>query len=524
MASNSYDNDLLNLTVNAQAKQKEREEIDILSNSMKAVAATTEGTFAIQDLLANPDAPKTQRAAAAQTLNPGIKASVGANGELSFTNIPGADTSYDYASNSRPPEKQALNSLAGNTPTAINDFDTKFRAIQGMTDSVEVMNTYASLNQSAASWINSKEAGIRAQVEQSMGIQVQRNNVKSNYVQDKEHYANYYAGVDQGPSDETIQATQLLGQAQAKVDAEVQKRLGSDPELAALKSRMGTLDTFVSSKYKDLLDKDGTSAGVNLISADRIDAAATAMGADSTNPVVRQQIATDLHKGLATTTQAEAIGFAAPTALIGAVAFGADGVTTAQAQRVLDAKTGSPDTSKFIVNQVKNFNTVFPDQAAQDSFKMPAQIEKVGTPKEKAAAQAQINALKVQHVLNDIQSKRAQAFKNAVGQWQAPQDPALAEIPTIIGDLKATDPEATITLDTIVNRMNWDTPDRAEKINKMTAYINSQAGTLEGNGFFGPPLQFADPLMTQQYVQTAAVYQSQVRKPQFAKPAFGIYN
>jgi hypothetical protein len=513
MATN-YDNDLMNLVANSEEQLRKQKEIDILANNMKPVAGTSEGVFALQDLLANPMAPKEQRAAAAQALNPGIRASIGQYGELSFTNIPGADVTYDYPSNSRPRTDAGLKAQGGKTGVAIENFDQQFTAIQGMADPVEAMNTYASLQSSAAEYINSKEASVRNQLEQSLGVTSLRTELETSNALDKDHYNTYYGGVNQGPSQETLGLISVLNQKQAQVDAEVQKRLSRDPEIVGLQSKLKTLDSFVASKYRDLQDTKQT-VGLDLIPPEQIEATALAMGADISSETTRLKIAEGLVSGNTVLNRAQQIGMAAPTELVNVAAFG-DGVTSTQAKRVLGSKLGRPEMVEQLLHRVKNFDTEYADVVAarKEEFSIST-LDNLSSPKAKEEAKAAIQARKVQYVLEVIQADRTTAFVSKVAEWQAPQNPALNEVPTIIGDLQSTG--ESFNLDTIINRMDWTGGDRSTKIKAMTEYINSQSGSLEGNNFFGAPMRFSNPAMTEQYVQSLVV--SKARQTQFGRAA-----
>lgn len=518
MATN-YDQDLLNLVGNSEDMQRKQREIDILANNMKPVAGTSEGVFALQDLLANPMAPKEQRAAAAQALHPGIKATIGSFGELSFSNAPGADLSTNYASNARPSTSAQLKAQGGKTSIAIDNFDSQFTAIHGMTDSVDVMNTYASLQSSAVEYINSKQATIKNQIEQSMGINSLRAELETSMALDREHFNTYYGGENQGPTQETLGIIQLLNSKQVQADQEVSKRLSTDPELVGLQAKLKTLDSFVSDKYNSLQDSSKLM-GMDMIPPEQVQATAIAMGSDTSNPMNLRKIQEGIVSGNTVINKAQQVGMAPPTQLVGLAAFG-DGVTSVQARRVLASKLTEKSSVDLIINKVKNFDTEYPDviAARKDEFTMGKRDE-TGSPTAKAEAQATIQARKVQYVLEDIQSERTKRFVEKIGEWQAPQDERLSEVPVIIGDLNSVG--EPFTLDTVIQRMDWTGGDRAQKIKAMTQYINSQAGSLEDNAFFGAPTRFANPAMTEQHVQSLVIYKE--RNSQYGRAAQSFLN
>lgn len=493
----SYENDLLNSVVNVQAKQEERKTIDILTAEMKPLAASNNGLFAIQDLLANQAAPKEQRAAAAQVLNPGMSASIGPNGELSFSNIPGSDVGTDYAVKINKP-------VTSNPAQGIEDFDRKFMALQSMTDPVEVMNTYANLQGAATSYINDKTNRVKTRLEQSAGVPGIRSALQESQALDKQHFDLYYNGVNQGPSEETLSILNQLNSTQSKIDSQVGTELKQDPEISVLQAKLATLNSFAESKYRSLQDPDKALAA-SLVPAEQIDATMLALGADASDPLARTKVAEGLISGNQTINIAQQIGLADPATLVQAAAFGS-GPQQLGAKRVLEAKTGNSSNAQFLINQVKNFETMYPDEAAtnKDLYQLST-TDKLASPKQQEASQAMIQARKVQFVLQQVQSERANDFISKVDQWQAPQDESLKEIPTIVQDLKKLNPDEPIRLDKVIQRMDWQGGDRADKMKRMTAFINSQAATMQGNEFFGAPMIYSNPQLTERYIQSLVI-------------------
>lgn len=496
-------NDLITLLTNTAAKENERNNINILSEQLKPLAQSTSGMFAIQDLLANPEAPKEQRAAAAQVLHPGLQAAVGANGELTFSNKPGVDVGTDYA--------VKVNPRATNSQTNIlQDFDTQFSAIQNMTDSVDVMNAYANLQGSATTYINDKRSRLKSNVEQANGVSSIRNAIQESQLADKDHYAVYYGGVDQGPSQETLELINQLRTLETRVDQDIQTQLSRDPEVAVLEAKLKTLDSFVTSKYRDLQDPN-TKVAVNLIPEEQVTATMVALGSNPSDGPARLKVAEGIIAGNQAINMAQSIGTSSPEQLINIAANG-QGVMSSQAARVLNSKVNNPETVKFLVDSVKNFDTLYANEVAanKDRYQL-SEMDRLSSPKQQEAAQQAINARKVQYVLADVQNRRAAGFASNVNQWQAPQDSDLLEINDIVQDYSRLNDGASITLDALVQRMNWTGNNRADKIKKLSNYINSQAATIEGNEFFGPPAQFSSPAMAEQYVQSLVIYQTNVK-------------
>ena len=486
-----------------QAEMKNQQEIDTYTTQMAPLRETDAGQKALQGLVATQDAPKQERAAAAQALNPGLKASVGNNGELSFSAAPGADLGFNY------PDKtnKGFQTKATKAEPEATNFGDTFTKLQGLTDPTEIANTYASANASATSWLQSRTAQLTQQVGQSHGLQQLQSQLEADKIADQDYYNKYYGGVNQGPTDESIKNIQLFAQTQAKVQAEVEDKLKLDPQAASIKTQLTIMGNYVNQKVSDSLigTTQKTQAAVNLIPPQSIDATATALGKNpaALTPQEKEAIALGISSSNRVYTEAMNIGMASPPE-VAVIAFSGSGAQSEAAKRVLNSKfSADSQTPKALEQGYRNFDKdILPTlhKDVQESLKVPA----TATGKEKAQAQQRIENQKMGLVIQNLSQKRTIAFENSVGQWDAPQDPLLAEVQTIRQDLLAKDPKANIRIDQIMQRMDFKTGGQA-KIDAMSKYISSQAGQLADNDFFGAPIQYANEVNSRAMVQTLAV-------------------
>lgn len=488
--------DYLAQVTGLDAKQeKERKDIDTLTASMRPLAETSEGTFALQDLLANQEAPKTQRAAAAQALNPAFKAAIGAHGELSFSAAPGASLGYTLPDPVHQEKATVFGKVASGAQTdIISQFDTTFRSLQASQDLVEVENTYAQLNAGASNFIAAKEMEIRNRVRTSLGVTQLESQVAADKQLDTDFYNKEFGMGYQGPTDESLKNLQMLRTEEAKVDDMVAKELGSNPEVIALKTRMQGVEVLVSQKRSisgnEMADKS-TSAGSTVI-PERTNAAMLAMGLDPNNQQARATINKQLETGNGPAVMAEQIASMSTIQLLGVSAT--DTPEAKQASNVLSSKFSNPADVDYLKTQVKNFDYIYGPNLTEDERAMfaPAATSMIQGAEAKKAEAATIQAKKVEYVLNKFQTMRTNEFATRLGNvgeaggWDAPTDPLLAELPLVVKDIKTADPKATIDITKIASRMDWS-QNRAAKQKALAEYAYGQALKEVNNNALGLP-------------------------------------
>lgn len=484
-------------------KEKERKEIDTLTASMRPIAETSEGTFALQDLLANQEAPKTQRAAAAQALNPAFKAAIGPNGEMSFSAAPGASLGYTLPEPAKQENATVFGKVASGAQTdIISQFDTTFRSLQSAKDIVEVENTYAQLNAGAANFIAAKEMEIRNRIRTSLGVPQLESQIASDKQLDIEFYQREFGTGYQGPTDESMNNLQLLRVNEAKIDDMVTKELGTNPEVVALKTRMQGVESLVGQKRaisgNEMADKVTSADKGASVLPERVDMAAKAMGVDPANPQAAAEIRAQLATGNGPANKAEAIGAMSTIQLVGVAA--SDTPDARLANNVLTSKFPNKADVDYITTQVKNFDTIYGANLTEDERALfaPAVTSKMaGAETQKAEALA-IQARKVQYVLDKFQVQRTNEFSTrlgAVGEpggWDAPTDPILQELPMVVKDIKTATPDAKIDITMIAGRMDWS-QNRAAKQKALANYAYSQALKEVNNNALGLPTGYHSP-------------------------------
>lgn len=484
-------------------KEKERKEIDTLTASMRPIAETSEGTFALQDLLANQEAPKEQRAAAAQALNPAFKAAIGPNGEMSFSAAPGASLGYTLPDPVKQENATVFGKVASGAQTdIISQFDTTFRSLQSAKDIVEVENTYAQLNAGASNFIAAKEMEIRNRVRTSLGIGQLESQIVADKQLDTEYYNREFGTGYQGASPASRRNLDLLRMEEAKIDEMVTKELGANPEVVALKTRMQGVESLVGQKRaisgNEMADTvTSTGKGASVL-PERVDATAKAMGVDPTNPQAAAEIRAQLGTGNGPAVKAEAISAMSTIQLVSLSA--SDTPEAKMADNVLGTKFASPGDIDYLKTQVKNFDTIYGPSLTEDEkalFSPGVTTKLAGAETQKAEALA-IQARKVQYVLDKFQVNRTNEFATRLGKigeaggWETPTDPLLQELPMVIKDIKTATPDAKIDVALITSRMDWS-QNKPAKAKALADYAYSQALKEVNNNALGLPTGYHSP-------------------------------
>lgn len=489
------------------ARSAERSAIDSYANEFRPVAGTEYGVQALEGLMANRNADNTQRAAAFEVINPGVQAGIGTNGEITLTAKPGSDLGFKYPVFSQQTTEQRALGAQSKGADVLGNFETQFRDIQNMTDPAEIANAYAAMQASSASLLESRRAALRGQIGGSKGLTQLEEQMQADKVADQAFYAQYYGGQDLGPTDESLVTIQQYTRLKGEVDAEVNERLQTDTALTTVDAQMKSLGMLVNSKLQKAFSGEGeeTAAALSLVGPESIDAVFIARGIDpaAATATDRQVVASQLFSGQNNATrQSMELGMA-PADQVAALAATGQGDLKQQAQRVLNQRTGNPEISKLLLDSYAAFDQVILPtlpKDVSDSLKAPA----VATAKEKLAFEERARVIKMGMVIEKLKAEREKKFVGHAQSWDLPQSPELAEVEVIRKDLLAKDPNATVSMDSIIQRMDWNKPNPA-KIEALSNYINSQAQRLPDNNFYGLPMLYANPEMSKRYVQALAV-------------------
>lgn len=505
--------DYLSKVAGLDAKQvAEQKQIDTLTSNMRPLAETSQGQFALQDLLANKDAPKTERAAAAQALNPAFKASIGAHGELAFSAAPGASLNYTLPE----PNRQEQNTLFGKVATGaqtdiVSNFDQTFRTLQSATDLVEVENTYAQLNASASNFIASKEMEIRNRIRTSLGVPQLESQIVSDKQLDTDFYQQQFGTGYQGPTDESMVNLQLLRNETAKVDDLVTKELSTNQEVIALRSRMQGVESLISQKRNiagNSMAASSKDIGASVL-PERVESAALALGVDPANPQAAAEIRAQLATGNGPANKAEQLASMSPIQLISVAS--SDTPEAKQADNVLNSKFANPADVEYIKTQVKNFDAIYlPTLSKEEQAALkPSDLMGQGIEAKKMEASA-IQAKKTQIVMEKFQVMRTNEFSKGIskigqqGGWETPTDPLLAEVPLVVKDIQSANPDAVVDVSKLASRMDWST-NRAAKQKALADYVYTMALKEPNNKALGMPTGYHSPEAVEKMVQTQIV-------------------
>ena len=505
--------DYLSKVAGLDAKQvAEQKQIDTLTANMRPLAETSQGQFALQDLLANRDAPKTERAAAAQALNPAFKASIGAHGEMSFSAAPGASLNYTLPKPNAQVESTMFGKVATGAQTDIvTNFDQTFRTLQSATDLVEVENTYAQLNSSASNFIASKEMEIRNRVRTSLGVPQLEAQIVADKQLDTDFYNKEFGTGYQGPTDESMTNLQLLRNETAKVDDMVTKELSTNQEVVALRTRMQGVESLISQKRNiagNTMAASSKDIGASVL-PERVESAALALGVDPANPQAAAEIRAQLATGNGPANKAEQLASMSSIQLISVAS--SDTPEAKQADNVLKSKFASPGDVEYIKEQVKNFDTLYlPTLSEEEQAALkPSALMGQGVQTKQAEAAA-IQAKKTQIVMDKFQVMRTNEFSAGIskvgetGGWETPTDPLLAEVPMVVNDIKTADPAAVVDVSKLASRMDWS-KDRAAKQKALANYVYTMALKEPNNKALGMPTGYHSPEAVEKMIQAQVV-------------------
>lgn len=487
--------------------------VDTYAALMTPLAETGAGMAALQQLMANPEGGQEQRAAAAQAINPGLKASVGVHGELSFSSAAGSDINYQKPEpNADYTKPIATKVVAGQSPEFSKNFDTAYRTIQAESDPLKVANLHAELAANAGAYVASKQASIKDRLNRSLGVSQLEKQIATDRSLDEQYWQS--RGMPyQGPSEESIANLQLYNNATASVDQQAAKELAADPDFVALNAKLQAMDTLVGQKLQIAggasQDQMKAAQANKVIVPLRVENAAKAYGIDPKDPESRNLIAIKLFDNDPQALKAEQIG-GLPQADQFTIAM-AGGVEGSLATNALNSLYGNPEYVSKIVTKAKSLPDTVLSPEMQSAVFGPA--GKAGlSPTQQAALQPRIDRLKVELVLKDLQKERSDKFSASIGStgqsdgWAVPTDPMLAEVPQIIKDKQANG--NLVTVDTIAASLDFKGADRAVKMQKYAEWVYAHATKEPLNNALGLPPGYTDIDGIRNRASATAVYHS----------------
>lgn len=479
-------------------KQLQQDRIDTQTELFTSIAASTSGKDVLAATLGDQSQDIEVRAAAAQALTPGMRASVGKHGELSFTAAPGSDLGYNYPDTFRKTSPTATNSVA------LDSLTKQISELQNTDDYATAVSISNSIQQSANEFLISRKQEYEQQVGGALGLPELQNRMDEDKILDQRYYDTYYGGRNLGPS---IQSEQTLGQFQrlrAERDKQVEEKLSMDPEALAIKAQLDSMTTLISQRFKETVIPT-----TNLIPPETIDATVGAMyGTTNASPADRQRIARDLQDGNMNSPVVQAREVAEMDAYSQAMlATTSSGPTARFAENALTTKLQNPQLLTQIKSEIANFDEKYLSKMSKEEqaqYKVPATATSL---KDREAAKQEINAKKFQHVMNEISNTRRANFEYSVTDWATPQDPILqAEFTGVIETLKAAkqrngDKDPKLSIDEVIRGLDWRNPNPA-KIQALTNYIVSQANDVSDSALFPAPASYANETLARSYVNS----------------------
>ena len=493
--------------------------IDTYTKEFNQFNSDPSGQQALANLLGNMEAPKEQRAAAAQALNPGMKATIGEHGELSFTAGPDSSIGYKMP-DPMYKERQTMQAkvAGGQAPDILANFDSTFKSIQGSKDIIEAENIYASLNASAADYISAKELSIKNRLSTTLGIP----QLEAQLAADRQLDEQYYASTGrpyQGPTSETLANLQMYNNETSRLDQMVAKELTGDSEIAALKSRLQGVESIMNSKRgsaNKALAGEAVSEDISaLVPVETVDSVMTTMGLDPKNSTARNNVIEQIATGRGPAVEVNKINSMSTLDMIGTATT--DTPEAKYAVTALSKKFGNPEQAKKLIEITKNFDTAIMPSLSEDqraALAPPAANYGMGVEAKKQAA-LDIQRMKANIVLERFQATRAAEFAKGLeavatpgsSGWAMPTAESLLEVPKIVQTLKEQDPNRTVDISVLASRMDFS-GDSKKKVQDLAEWAYSQA-LLEGNNAaMGMPAGYHSVDSIKQMIQTQIAYEA----------------
>lgn len=486
-------------------KQSQQERIDKQTEIFKPLAASPSGEDALNDLLADQTQDKELRAAAAQATYPGIRASIGTKGEISFTAAPGSDLGFNYPNAARKTTTQNNLPQAIKGSDVLKNIDSQIAAIQNSGDYAEISTAYQSLMASVAEYKQSKLAGLEIQIGASLGLDGIEAQMQADRQLDQQFYNQNYAGQYLGPTTESLQTISTYQGLRAERDKQIEDILKNDPELMMVNARMEATQALINKRLGDTIqpvsnlvpDTDVTQVAAVLYGADKVPTAAE-----------RLQINQTLATANPNTVEYKALEFSrldTPTVTMTAVI--GSGPEATWAKNALSTRIKNPEIVDQLKTELAQFDTKYKPNLSEEDQKAFSLLPGLSA-KEKQAAELDMKVKKFQIIMEQQQANRTKSFEGSVGQWEAPQDPQIRDEVLAIRDALIKEKadkkgvESLITIDNIMSRMDWAMTDPA-KATAMVAYINSQASNISDTDLYGPPGGYGNPVMTRSMVDAA---------------------
>lgn len=486
-------------------KQSQQNRIDKQTEIFKPLATSPSGEDALNDLLADQTQDKELRAAAAQATYPGVKATIGSKGEISFSAAPGSDLGFNY------PNAARKTSTQNNLPVAIQaseltkNIQSQIAAIQNSGDYAEITSTYQNLMTSVAEYKKSKVAGLQNSVGASLGIDGIESQLQADRQLDQEFYNQNYGGQYLGPTEESLRTIGTYQQVRAERDKQVEDLLANDPEIMMVNAQVQSIEALVNKRLGETI-----TPASNLVPSADVDNVVSVLFGSNKTPTAAERL--NINKTLATanpnTVEYKALQFSRmDTPALTMTAVVGKGPEVDWATNALSTRLTNPAIINQLRSELAQFDTKYKpnltEEQQQEFMILP------GTSQKDKELQELNNKVKKFQIIMDVQqANRRKAFETSIPQWEAPQDSQIRdEVVAIRSALEKERAgkkglEAMITLDDVLSRMDWSNTDPA-KATAMVSYINSQATNISDSDLYGPPAGYGNPVMTRSLVDAA---------------------
>lgn len=414
------------------AKKQERAEIDTFKELLQpAAAAGPDAQQALVGILSDPNKPKEARAGAAEALYPGVQASIGRSGELSFRAAPSSDLGFNYP-NKTTKDANAQQALGVKEGSALlGNLSQSVKQLQGLASAPDIVNLAGSVAADLTNYQAGKRNELMAAAYSTLGIRELENTLADWKQQDQLYYQQHTGGKNIGPSQETETASLMLAKAKQEAEGLITKALDADPEYAAIKQQAAIFNTILSAKTQQ-----------TMIEPENLpDGAAEFLASKNLTPTAMLDLSTKLSRG-DQGALVELERFNQPVLnnvveLLG----GAISATDKPGLTELVKRKLGPDGEE-ILGQVESIYTNF-DKEIRPTLSKEQQDELAdledkasATPKkatnallkaaDKTAANQQLVQLKAQLALGEARGRRDANWLAGSLDWAPPEDPALA--------------------------------------------------------------------------------------------------
>ena len=414
------------------AKKQERADTETFKALMQpAASAGPDAQAALVGILSDASKPKEARAGAAEALYPGVQASIGRSGELSFRAAPSSDLGFNYPDKTTKAAEgqQALGVKEGST--LLSNLSESVKQLQGLATATDVVNLAGTVAADLTNYTAGKRNELQSAAYSTLGIRELENTLADWKQQDQLYYNQHTGGKNIGPSQETETANLMLTRAKQEAEGIITQALDADPEYSAIRQQAAIFNTILGAKTQQ-----------TMIEPENLpDGAAELLASKQLTPTAVLDLSTRLSKGDPTAMK-ELERFNQPV-LNNVVELLGGAITATDKPGLTDTiKKKLGTDGEAVLGQVEaiytNFDSELRPTLTKEQADMMADLEDKASPTpkkasntllspaDKEAARQQLVQMKVQMTINEARGRRDANWMAGVGDWTPPEDPALA--------------------------------------------------------------------------------------------------